>query len=58
MASLFLLALAAFFPITVMTWSGVANVNKSYYEIGRTLGASQFYLIRKVPYLPRCRGYS
>ena len=48
MASLFLLALAAFFPITIMTLSGIANVNKSYYEIARTLGASQFYLIRKV----------
>ncbi len=47
-ASIFLLALAAFFPIAVMTWSGVANVNKSYYEIARTLGASQFYLVRRV----------
>ncbi len=47
-ASIFLLALAAFFPIAVMTWSGIANVNKSYYEIARTLGASEFYLIRKV----------
>lgn len=48
MASAFLIALASFFPITIMTWSGIANVSKSYYEIARTLGAGPFYLIRKV----------
>lgn len=47
-ASIFLIALACFFPVAVMTWSGIANVNKSYYEIARTLGAKPFYLIRKV----------
>ncbi len=47
-ASIFLIALACFFPVTIMTWSGIANVSKSYYEIARTLGASSFYLIRKV----------
>ena len=48
MASISLIALASFFPIAMMTWSGVANVNKSYYEIARTLGARPSYLIRKV----------
>ena len=47
-ASIFLIALACFFPVTIMTWSGIANVSKSYYEIARTLGATPFYLIRKV----------
>jgi NitT/TauT family transport system permease protein len=47
-ASIFLIAVACFFPITIMTWSGIANVSKSYYEIARTLGATPFYLIRKV----------
>ncbi len=47
-ASIFLLVLACWFPITVMTWSGIANVNKSYYEVARSLGASEFYLITRV----------
>lgn len=47
-ASIFLLVLACWFPITVMTWSGIANVNKAYYEVARSLGASEFYLITRV----------
>ena len=47
-ASIFLVALSCWFPITVMTWSGVASVNKSYYEVARSLGASEWYLIRHV----------
>jgi NitT/TauT family transport system permease protein len=47
-ASVFLLVLAAWFPVTVMTWSGVANVSKSYFDIGRTLGASERYLVLKI----------
>lgn len=47
-ASIFLLVLACWFPITVMTMSGVANVNKNYYEVARSLGASEAYLILKV----------
>ena len=47
-ASIFLIALSCWFPITVMTWSGVANVNKAYYEVARSLGASEGYLISKV----------
>ncbi|MTV48252.1 ABC transporter permease subunit [Heliobacillus mobilis] len=47
-ASVFLVALAAWFPITIMTWSGISNVNKSYYEVARTLGANVRYLIFKV----------
>lgn len=47
-ASVFIIALAAWFPITVMAWSGIANVNKSYYEVARTLGGNSRYLITKV----------
>ena len=47
-ASIFLIALSSWFPITVMTWSGISNVNKSYYEVARTLGADESYLITKV----------
>lgn len=47
-ASIFLLVLACWFPITVMTWSGIANVNKAYYEVARSLGATELYLITKV----------
>lgn len=47
-ASTFLIALATGFPVTVLTWSGVASVNSAYYDIARTLGASQRFLIFKV----------
>jgi NitT/TauT family transport system permease protein len=47
-ASTFLIALATGFPVTVLTWSGVASVNKAYYDIARTLGANQSFLILRV----------
>jgi len=47
-ASTFLVALATFFPVTVLTWSGVAGVNKAYYDVARTMGASQRFLVMKV----------
>jgi NitT/TauT family transport system permease protein len=47
-ASTFLIALATGFPVTVLTWSGVASVNSAYYDIARTLGASQRFLVFKV----------
>jgi NitT/TauT family transport system permease protein len=47
-ASTFLIALATWFPVTVLTWSGVAGVNRAYYDVARTLGASQRFLIFKV----------
>jgi NitT/TauT family transport system permease protein len=47
-ASTFLIALATGFPVTVLTWSGVASVNRAYYDVARTLGASQSFLILKV----------
>lgn len=45
---MFLIALATWFPVTVLTWSGVASVDKAYYDVARTLGAKQGFLIFKV----------
>ncbi|MBV9828899.1 MAG: ABC transporter permease subunit [Alphaproteobacteria bacterium] len=47
-ASTFLIALATWFPVTVLTWSGVAGVNKAYYDVARTLGANSRFLVLKV----------
>lgn len=47
-AAVFLVALATFFPVAVLTWSGVASVNKAYYDVARTLGASTAFLILRV----------
>src|SRR5262249_54604496 len=47
-ASVFLIALATGFPVTVLTWSGVASVNVAYYDVARTLGAHPSFLIFKV----------
>jgi NitT/TauT family transport system permease protein len=47
-ASTFLIALATGFPVAVLTWSGVAAVSSAYYDIARTMGASPWFLVRKV----------
>jgi len=47
-ASVFLIALATGIPVTVLTWSGVSSVNTAYYDIARTLGASNRFLVLKV----------
>jgi NitT/TauT family transport system permease protein len=47
-ASTFLIALAMGMPVTVLTWSGVASVNCTYYDVARTLGARERFLIFKV----------
>ncbi len=47
-ASIFLIGLTTGFPVAVLTWSGVASVNSAYYDVARTLGASQRFLIFKV----------
>lgn len=39
-ASLFLIALGVWFPTTILTSSGIINVQKSYFEVSSTLGAS------------------
>ena len=47
-ASTFLIALATGFPVTVLTWSGVAGVSNAYYDVARTLGAKPSFLVAKV----------
>ncbi len=47
-ASTFLVALATGFPVTVLTWSGVAGVNRAYYDVARTMGAGRAFLVLKV----------
>jgi NitT/TauT family transport system permease protein len=47
-ASTFLIALTTAFPIAVVTSSGISSVNKAYYDIARTLGANERFLILKV----------
>ena len=47
-ASIFLIALTTGFPVAVLTWSGVSSVNPAYYDVARTLGANNRFLIFKV----------
>lgn len=47
-AAVFLIALATWFPVTVLTWSGVASVDERYYDVARTLGASTLFLVLRV----------
>jgi NitT/TauT family transport system permease protein len=43
-----LIAFAVWFPVTVLTSSGIANVRLSYLDVARTLGAGRLYLIFRV----------
>jgi NitT/TauT family transport system permease protein len=43
-----LIAIAVWFPVTMLTLSGVANVPGSYLDVARTLGAGRAYLIFRV----------
>lgn len=47
-ASTFLVAVAVWFPTTIMTSSGISNVQNSYFEVSRTLGAGKFSEIFRV----------
>lgn len=46
--AIFLIALGTAFPVAILTWSGVANVNKNYYDVARTMGASPWFLVLRV----------
>jgi NitT/TauT family transport system permease protein len=43
-----LVALAVWFPVTMLTASGISNTRTSYLDVARTLGANRFYLIFRV----------
>jgi NitT/TauT family transport system permease protein len=47
-AAVFMVALAVWFPITVMTSSGIQNVQQTYFEVADTLGAGKLYKVFKV----------
>lgn len=47
-ASAFLIALAVWFPTTVLTSSGIASIPNSYFEVSSMLGAGSLYRIVKV----------
>lgn len=46
--AVFLIALGTGFPVAVLTWSGVAGVHRTYYDVARTLGASPWFLVLRV----------
>jgi NitT/TauT family transport system permease protein len=43
-----LIALAVWFPVTMLTMSGIANTRASYLDVARTLGATPSFLIFRV----------
>jgi NitT/TauT family transport system permease protein len=43
-----LIALAVWFPVTMLTASGISNTRASYLDVARTLGAGRWYLIFRV----------
>jgi NitT/TauT family transport system permease protein len=43
-----LIALAVWFPVTMLTASGISNTRASYLDVARTLGASRSFLIFRV----------
>ncbi len=47
-ASVFLVALSVWFPVTVQTSSGIQNAEKAYFEVASTLGAGTGYQIAHV----------
>lgn len=48
LSAVFLIALAVWFPVSMLTISGVANTRASYLDVARTLGASSSYLVFRV----------
>lgn len=43
-----LVALAVWFPVTMLTASGISNTRTSYLDVAKTLGASRLFLIFRV----------
>ena len=48
MAAAGLIGLAVWFPVSMLTASGVANTRASYIDVARTLGAGRRYLVLRV----------
>lgn len=47
-ASVFIIALSVWFPVMLLTSSGIQNVPNAYFEVGRTLGAGKAYQIFRI----------
>jgi NitT/TauT family transport system permease protein len=47
-AQIFLIVLCVWFPVAYMTSGGIVNIQKSYFEAARTLGANEKFLIFKI----------
>jgi NitT/TauT family transport system permease protein len=48
LSSVGIIALAVWFPVTMLTASGISNTRASYLDVARTLGAGRAYLIFRV----------
>ena len=48
LSAISLIAIAVWFPVTMLTASGIANTRSSYLDVARTLGAKPSYLIFRV----------
>jgi NitT/TauT family transport system permease protein len=48
LAGVLLIALAVWFPVTMLTMSGIMNTPAIYFDVARTLGACRGYLIFRV----------
>ena len=47
-ANVFLIAFAVWFPVTLMTASGIQSVSKTFFEVSETLGARTFFKVFRV----------
>lgn len=47
-ANVFLIAFAVWFPVTLMTASGIQSVSKVFFEVSETLGAKTFFKVFRV----------
>ncbi len=47
-ASAFIIGLSVWFPTAVLTSSGIQNIEKGYFEVASTLGASPMYKVIKI----------
>jgi NitT/TauT family transport system permease protein len=48
LSAISLIAMAVWFPVTMLTLSGVSNTRASYLDVARTLGAGRAYLVLRV----------
>lgn len=48
LAEIFLIAFSVWFPVAFMTIGGVQGISKDYFESAKTLGFSEFQIVRKI----------